>query len=145
MTLFGSDFWVHFHFVLSVSVEWWLTTKVSRTSMCNSVCCRFLPVSWSRAGALTQTEIIPRLWSECLFLLDTPTLPYFFKELKLKVSKCVFFFFVVVVCFFLALLSVLGRSIRSNPLVGTTVGLQGCEIAVWLVWSFDCRHGCRLS
>lgn len=50
----------------------------------------FFPVSRSRAGALTQTEIIAPLWSECLFLLDTPTLPHFFKELKLKVSKCVF-------------------------------------------------------
>lgn len=45
----------------------------------------FFPVSRSDAGALTQTEIIARLLSECLFLLDTPTLPHFF-----KVSECVF-------------------------------------------------------
>lgn len=50
----------------------------------------FFLTAWSHAGAVTQPEIIVRLWNECLFLLVTPTLPHFFKELKLKVSECVF-------------------------------------------------------
>lgn len=40
--------------------------------------------------ALTHTVITVRQWSECLFLLDTPTLPHLFSELTVKLSKCVF-------------------------------------------------------
>lgn len=70
-------------FVLSVSVEWWLTTKVSRT-MCNSDFLEVVLVLWHTLESSFDFEV------NAFIFYTRQRFSHFFKELKLKVSECVF-------------------------------------------------------